>query len=82
MVGDSTYLGYYGAPEKISSSFTLLLLKLAILASDRVTKHLDLVGRMTSIQGDAKTAQRDFHKEYEPNWRICRFFRVIIVRFR
>ena len=52
MDGESTYLGYLDPPElicnisfqaKISSSWTFLLLKLAILASDRVTKNLELV---------------------------------------
>ena len=52
MVEESTYLGYLDSPEKIrnissqakiSSSWTFLLLKLAILASDRVTKNLELV---------------------------------------
>ena len=52
MVGESTYLGYLDPPEKIcnifsqtkiSSSWTFLLLKLAILASDRLTKNLELV---------------------------------------
>ena len=54
MVGESTYLGYLDPPEKIcnissqakvSSSWTFSLLKLAILASDHVTKNLELLAR-------------------------------------
>ena len=54
MVGGSTYLGHLDPPEKIcnissqakiSSSWTFLLLKLAILASDHVTKNLEVVAR-------------------------------------
>ena len=52
MDGESTYFGYLDPPEKIcnislrekiSSSWTFSLLKLAILASDHVTKNLELV---------------------------------------
>ena len=52
MVGESTYLGYLDSLEKIcnissqakiSRSWTFLLLKLAVLASDRVKKILDIV---------------------------------------
>ena len=52
MVGESTYLGYLDSPEKISnlssqvkilSSWTFLMLKLVILASDPMTKNLELV---------------------------------------
>ena len=54
MVGESTYLGYLDPPEKIynisshakiSPSWTFLPLKLTVLASDRVTKILELVAR-------------------------------------
>ena len=60
MVGESTYLGYLDPPEKICnvssqakipSSWTSLLLKLAILASDRVIKNLELVAASDVISG-------------------------------
>ena len=51
-----------------------MLLKLAILASDCVTKKLGPVAGSDVIQEDTNTAQRDFHKKHEPNWRICGVF--------
>ena len=52
MIRESTYLGYLDSLEKICnissqakilSSWTFLLLKLTVLASDRVTKILEIV---------------------------------------